>query len=104
MFDGNSIRKVDGSEEGEVNCLSITREGEHLVTGGEDKVVKLWDYDTGKQHFQGVGHTSPITNVMVAPDQLTVVSTGSEGAIFIWRTPEAVLLTKADKDLMEGKE
>lgn len=43
VFDGNSIRMLDGSEEGEINTLSITKEGEHLVSAGEDKVVKIWD-------------------------------------------------------------
>lgn len=92
---------LDGSEEGEINTLSITKEGEHLVSAGEDKIVKIWDYDSGKLQFEGIGHTSPVTNAMVSPDQLTIVSTGSEGAIFIWRMPEEVLLTKADKDVME---
>jgi len=28
---------LDGSEEGEVNTLAITREGEHFISGGEDR-------------------------------------------------------------------
>jgi hypothetical protein len=28
---------LDGSDDGEVNALAITREGEHFVSGGEDK-------------------------------------------------------------------
>lgn len=36
-FDGTAIRMLDGSEEGEVNALAITKEGEHFISGGEDK-------------------------------------------------------------------
>lgn len=46
-YEGQSIRMIDGSEEGELTSVGITREGEHLVSTGEDRVVKVWDYDTG---------------------------------------------------------
>lgn len=36
-FDGSAIRMLEGSDEGEINALAITREGEHFVSGGEDK-------------------------------------------------------------------
>lgn len=42
---------LEGSEEGEVNALAITREGEHFVSGGEDKILKLWGYDEGINYF-----------------------------------------------------
>ena len=38
---------LDGSEEGEVNALAITSEGEHFLSGGNDKLLKLWHYDEG---------------------------------------------------------
>jgi len=28
---------LDGSEDSELNALAITKEGEHFVSGGEDK-------------------------------------------------------------------
>jgi len=35
----------------------------------------------------------------VSPDQKFIVSVGNEGAIFIWHTPEKVLMSKADRDM-----
>lgn len=98
-FDGTAIRMLDGSEEGEVNALAITKEGEHFVSGGEDKLVKLWGYDEGLQYYRGTGHSGGITRIMIAPDQKTIVSVGSEGAIFMWKMPEAVIYAKADNEL-----
>lgn len=72
---------LEGSDEGEVNALSITRyfqllfsltlnqlkfncrEGEHFVSGGEDKLVKLWGYDEGINYCTGTGHSGAITRV-----------------------------------------
>ena len=54
---------LDGSSSGEINALAILAEGEHYVSGGEDKIVKVWDYDEGIQYFRGTGHSGAISKV-----------------------------------------
>ena len=54
---------LDGSDSGEINALAITKEGEHFVSGGEDKRIKLWDYDQGISYYVGLGHSGSITRV-----------------------------------------
>ncbi|CAD8070532.1 unnamed protein product [Paramecium sonneborni] len=98
-FDGQAIRMLDGSEEGEVNALAITKEGEHFVSGGEDKEVKLWGYDEGICYFKGQGHSGTITRITISPDQKSIISVGAEGAIFIWKMPESVINAKAQLEL-----
>jgi WD40 repeat protein len=83
-FDGQAIRMLDGSEEGEVNTLAINREGNHFASGGEDQVVKVWSYDEGVVLFEGIGHSASIQKIVFTPDQQNLISVGSEGAIFIW--------------------
>lgn len=100
-FDGQAIRMLDGSDSGEINALAITHEGEHCVSGGEDKKVKIWDYDEGICGWEGIGHSGGITKVAISPDQSFIVSVGSEGAIFLWHTPDRVQATKADSDMPE---
>lgn len=87
-FDGQIIRMLDGSETGEINALSITSSGDYFVSGGEDKVVKIWGYDDGQSYYHGEGHAGTINRIMIAPDQKTIVSVGSEGAIIVWKMPE----------------
>lgn len=89
-FDGQAIRMLDGSETDELNALSISREGEHFASGGNDKILRLWDYDEGISYFTGHGHSGNITRVEISPDQRTIVSVGSEGAIFLWHMPEKI--------------
>lgn len=90
-FDGQMIRMVDGSETGEINTLSITAKGDYFLSGGEDKIVKLWRYDDGQCYYHGEGHAGTINRIMISPDQKTIVSVGSEGAIIVWKTPEECL-------------
>lgn len=59
---------LDGSDSGEINALAITKEGEHFVSGGEDKMVKLWDYDEGISYYTGHGHSGSITRVRIRRD------------------------------------
>merc|ERR1719321_2009889 len=90
-FDGQAIRVLEASDEGELTTLSISRSGSHYVSGGEERLLKLWDYDEGVCKFIGVGHSGSINCAAIAPDQSFVVSVGSEGAIFIWTMPEEVV-------------
>lgn len=101
-YDGQAIRMLDGSETGELNALAIFAQGEHFISSGNDKTIKLWDYDEGINYYKGIGHSGDVTKIAISPNQKYIVTCGSEGAIFIWETPADVLRTKADSDMMEA--
>lgn len=67
-----------------MNCLAVDLEGEVVVSGASDKLVKLWGYDDGHCYFVGKGHSGNVTRVAVTPDAekslRKIVSVGSEGA------------------------
>jgi WD40 repeat protein len=87
-YDGQAIRVLEGSEEGELTTLDISGSGSHYVSGGEDRLVKLWDYEEGVCKYVGVGHSGPITCAAISPNQNFVVSVGQDAAIFIWSVPD----------------
>jgi len=90
-FDGQAIRVLEGSEEGELCTLSISRSGSNFVSGGQDRLLKLWDYDEGTCKYIGLGHSGLINAVAISPDQTFMVSVGCEGAIFIWQMPAEIV-------------
>lgn len=87
-FDGQIIRMLDGTEDGEINALSISKGGNWFMSGGEDKLVRLWGYDDGATYYTGTGHAGTINRIAISPDQSTIISVGSEGAIIFWEMPE----------------
>merc|ERR1712118_515843 len=89
-FDGQAIRVLEGSDDGELCCLSISNSGQTFCSGGQDRLLKVWDYDQGMCKFLGIGHSGTISSVAIAPDQKSIVSVGSEGAIFIWNFPDEI--------------
>lgn len=84
-YDGQAIRIIDGSESDEVNALATDRDGEAIISGGGDKLVRVWGYDEGHCYFVGVAHSGAVTRVAVTPDKSSIVSVGTEGGIFVWQ-------------------
>ncbi|CBH17757.1 putative WD40 repeat protein [Trypanosoma equiperdum] len=82
--DCGAIREVPGSKTAEVNSLSLSTDGRFFVSGGADRIVKVWGYDEGSCAAVGLAHSCNITKVRVSPDGKKIVSVGDEGAIMIW--------------------
>lgn len=85
--DGSLIRELQGSRSGSVNGMDITTDGVHFVTGGDDKLIKVWKYNEGVVTHVGIGHSSAIQKLRVCPNNRVLVSVSDDGAIFIWRFP-----------------
>ena len=79
-----AIRVVEGSE-AEINTLDIDETGTMFVSGANDKLVKVWDYNRGVTVAVGQGHSMGVQKVRLAPDQRTIASVGADGAIILWR-------------------
>uniref|UniRef100_A0A8C3PHN5 Cilia- and flagella-associated protein 52 n=1 Tax=Calidris pygmaea TaxID=425635 RepID=A0A8C3PHN5_9CHAR len=88
VFDGSPIREVEGSASGTINGMDITSDGEHFVTGGDDHLVKLWDYNEGAVTHVGVGHSGNVTRLKICPEKKYIVSVSADGAILLWKYPE----------------
>ncbi|CAG5127836.1 unnamed protein product [Candidula unifasciata] len=86
-YDGSLIRELEGSKSGAINSLDITTDQRYFVTGGEDKLVKLWLYREGEVTHVGKGHSASILRVRIAPDIKSIVSVSEDGAILQWKFP-----------------
>ena len=95
-YDGQQIRTFEGSEDGEITTLAISKEGEHFVSGGADACVKVWSYDEGCVLYEGIGHAGEITKLVMSPDQKQIISCDAHGSILIWDTPTDVLEARSN--------
>ncbi|XP_047434810.1 cilia- and flagella-associated protein 52 isoform X2 [Mugil cephalus] len=87
MYDGSTIRELDGSQSGAINGMHISQDGHHFVTGGDDKLVKVWDYMEGVVTHVGIAHGASISSIKVCSNNRTLVSTSADGAILRWKFP-----------------
>ncbi|ELW53070.1 WD repeat-containing protein 16, partial [Tupaia chinensis] len=71
----------DGSEAQRYDTLE--------VPGGNDHLVKVWDYNEGEVTHVGVGHSGNITRIRISPGNQYIVSVSADGAILRWKYPFA---------------
>lgn len=41
LYDASLIREIEASRSSGLNAIDITRDGEHIITGGNDQYVKV---------------------------------------------------------------
>ncbi|MBN3295417.1 CFA52 protein, partial [Amia calva] len=90
VFDGSALRELEGSLSGSINGLEISQDGHHFITGGDDKLVKVWGYTEGEVTHIGVGHSGNITRVKICSNSRYIISTSADGAVLRWRYPHPV--------------
>lgn len=83
---GKEVRQFEGHT-GMVYGLSLSRDGRRLLTGGDDKTVRLWDVATGKQLHAFEGHTDTVNSVAISPDGRHAVSGGYDRTVRLWGLP-----------------
>ncbi|MFN6947258.1 MAG: WD40 repeat domain-containing protein, partial [Cytophagaceae bacterium] len=64
-------------------CL-FSMDGRSIITAGNDRLVKIWDFDTGRLESSLEGHLTEITNLTLSEDGKMLVSVGMDGIIKFW--------------------
>jgi WD40 repeat protein/energy-coupling factor transporter ATP-binding protein EcfA2 len=59
-----------------------------LVTGSEDRTVKVWNAKTGQPAYTLLGHNAVVNSVAFSPDGTYLISGGGDGAVFRWDLPD----------------
>ena len=68
----------------EVNSLVFSSDGTSLVSGSDDKTVKLWDVQTGGVVKTFFGHTSWVQSVSISADSTRIASGSLDNTIHLW--------------------
>ncbi|KAG2052829.1 WD40 repeat-like protein [Suillus hirtellus] len=71
--------------EGVVRGVAFIAGTRLLVTGSDDKSLRVWDLDTGKQVGEPLwGHDAEVWRIAASPDGHWIVSGGWNGSILAW--------------------
>ncbi|MDD5569696.1 MAG: caspase family protein [Bacteroidales bacterium] len=78
-----SESRILAGHSGKVTCLAFSHSGKILISGGHDKLIKLWDVATGKL-LRTLGNvTTPVPTVRFHPsDSILMISSG--GSAVVW--------------------
>ncbi|MDW8215594.1 MAG: WD40 repeat domain-containing protein, partial [Roseiflexaceae bacterium] len=77
---------------GRIHCVAYAPDGQTVLTGGQDPVIRAWDVATGVEVRQFVGHTSNLRTLAFSPDGRLIASASDDGAACIWDAASSALL------------
>lgn len=78
LFTVSSAMRFHPQRRGVVGC----------ILGGDDRILRIWDYEQGTCSAVARGHTDGVRCARFSPDGRTLISAGATGAIYIWNVPE----------------
>lgn len=84
---GKVIRKLGGHKYG-VRSLAISNDGRRALSGGEDKIVRLWNIERGEEIRAFSGHEMTVMSVAFSPDGRLAVTGSDDKTVRIWRLPK----------------
>ncbi|GBG59276.1 hypothetical protein CBR_g32291 [Chara braunii] len=73
-----------------VYCALFDRTGQYIITGSDDRLVKIWEVNSGFLLRSCRGHQGDITDLAVSSDNVLVASSSNDFSIRVWSLPSGV--------------
>lgn len=67
-----------------VEALAITPDGRTIISGGQDKTLRVWDLKSGRLLHLLEGHKAMVTLIAITPDGRKVVSGSPDKTLRVW--------------------
>jgi tetratricopeptide (TPR) repeat protein len=80
---GDALRVLEGHADA-VRSVTFSPDGRRLVSGSEDKTIRVWDLKTGKKLARYMGHSGAVTCVAVSPSGEYILSGSTDHSIRLW--------------------
>ncbi len=75
---------VLGNHDGKVNSIAVAPRGEIAISGGDDRMVRVWNLKSGKATQTLSGHSQKVLSVAIDPTSTHFASGDEDGSIKVW--------------------
>ncbi len=86
-----SVQVFKGHAEA-VETVAIAGNGQFIISGSQDKTLRLWEISTGRCTHIFRGHSGYITDVALSPDGQFAVSASRDHTLRVWRIASGMCL------------
>ncbi|XP_062211002.1 uncharacterized protein LOC133912341 [Phragmites australis] len=83
------IKRLRGHQNA-VYCATFDRTGRYVITGSDDRLVKIWAIETAFCLASCRGHEGDITDLAVSSNNAVVASSSNDFIIRVWRMPDGM--------------
>ncbi|KAL1359050.1 hypothetical protein HN51_004293 [Arachis hypogaea] len=84
-----NIKRIRGHRNA-VYCAILDRSGRYVITGSDDRLVKIWSMETAYCLASCRGHEGDITDLAVSSNNALVASSSNDCIIRVWRLPDGL--------------
>jgi len=81
---GKMIKRFAGYHTAEICTATFSPDGKRVLSGGWDKMVRLWDVSTGRELRSFFGHSSKVSSVAFSPDGRFAYSGSDDATTRVW--------------------
>ena len=67
-----------------VEDMAFSRDGQLLVSAGDDGTVRVWNVGKGEVQAVCIGHQAMVLAVAISPDGQTIASASVDGSVKLW--------------------
>ncbi|KAI4371378.1 hypothetical protein MLD38_019620 [Melastoma candidum] len=82
-----NIKRIRGHRNA-VYCAIFDRSGRYVITGSDDRLVKIWSMETAYCLASCRGHEGDITDLAISSNNILVASSSNDCMIRVWRLPD----------------
>ena len=67
-----------------INCIRFSPDGRWIITGSEDRTIKLWDLTAGKMLHDFKLHSGAVTSIEFHPNEFLLASGSADRTVKFW--------------------